>query len=91
MDRRIRIGLRPGEDRSFRSAFEQACIGVFLAGVELDTPDAARIARDGLRSSGYPNAEISMFRSVNEYLNHASNWLVWRDGRPNASRTETGR
>lgn len=87
MIRRVRIGLMPSLDLAFRAAFERACIETCLAGVEFDTPDAARIAQDALRSNGYPMAEIRMFRSVNEYVNHASNWLVLRDGKSTNDRT----
>lgn len=79
---RIRIDLRPRIDLTFRAALEGACVAASLAGAELDTPEAARIVEDELRSHGYPNAEISLFRSVEEYRNRASNWVAWRDGRP---------
>jgi hypothetical protein len=86
MKHRTRIDLRPPLDLTFRSAFERACVAASLAGAELDTPDAARIVEDELRSDGYPNAEISLFRSVEEYRNRVSNWVAWRDGRPRAIR-----
>jgi hypothetical protein len=84
MKHRTRIDLRPPLDLTFRAAFERACVAASLAGAELDTPDAARIVEDELRSDGYPNAEISLFRSVQEYRNRVSNWVAWRDGRPRA-------
>jgi hypothetical protein len=82
INRRTRIDLRPPSDTRFRAAIERACIAASLTGVELDTPDAARIVRDEVRSDGYPNAEISVFRTVEEFRNRVSNWIVWRDGRP---------
>jgi broad specificity phosphatase PhoE len=91
---RIRIDLRPRADLTFRSALERACVAASLAGAELDTPDAARIVEDELRSHGYPNAEISLFRSVEEYRNRVANWVAWRDGhsqRAEGSRHERAR
>jgi hypothetical protein len=82
MKHRIRIDLRPRVDLTFRAALERACVAASLAGAELDTPDAARIVEEEIRSGGYPNAEISLFRSVEEYRNRVSNWVAWRDGRP---------
>lgn len=82
MNHRIRIGLRPRQDLAFRLAFERACVAASLRGAELDTPDGARIVEEELRSRGYPSAEISLFRSVEEYRNRVSNWVAWRDGRP---------
>jgi hypothetical protein len=82
MTNRIRIDLRPRIDSAFRAALEGACVAASLAGAEIDTPEAARIVEDELRSRGYPNAEISLFRSVEEYRNRASNWVAWRDGHP---------
>jgi hypothetical protein len=82
MNHRIRIDIRPAVDLTFRAALERACLAASLAGAELDTPDAAGIVEDKLRSDGYPNAEISLFRSVEEYRNRVSNWVAWRDGHP---------
>ena len=82
IEHRIHIDLRPRMDLTFRAALERACVAASLAGADLDTPDAARIVEESLRSGGYPNAEISLFRSVEEYRNRASNWVAWRDGRP---------
>ena len=79
---RIRIELRPRVDLKFRAALERACVAASLSGAALDTPDAARIVEEELRSGGYPNTEISLFRSVEEYRNRVSNWVAWRDGRP---------
>jgi hypothetical protein len=78
---RIRIELRPRIDLTFREALEHACVAASVAGAELDTPQAARIVEEELRDGGYPDAEISVFRSVEEYRNRVSNWVVWRDGR----------
>ena len=58
MNHRIRIGLRPRQDLTFRVAFERACVAASLTGAELDTAEAARIVEEELRSGGYPNAEI---------------------------------
>ena len=82
IEHRIRIDLRPRVDLRFRAALEDACVAASLAGADLDTPDAARIVEEDLRSGSYPNAEISLFRSVEEYRNRVSNWVAWRDGRP---------
>jgi hypothetical protein len=82
MTHRTHVDLQPPLDLAFRAAFGRACVAASLAGAELDTPDAARIVEDELRSDGYPKAEISLFRSVEEYRNRVSNWVVWRDGRP---------
>jgi hypothetical protein len=79
---RVRIGLVPRLDLTFRAAMEQACIAASLAGVDIDTPEAALIVEEHLRSHGYPNAEISLARSVDDYRSRVSNWLVRRDGRP---------
>jgi len=57
-------------------------VAASLAGAELDSPEAARIVEDELRSDGYPSTEISLFRSVEEYRNRVSHWVAWRDGRP---------
>jgi hypothetical protein len=81
MKHRIRIDLRPRRDPAFRVALEGACVAASLAGADLDMPDAARIAEEELRAGGYRNAEITIFRSVEEYRNRVSNWVVWRDGR----------
>lgn len=89
MQHRIRIDLRPRTDLTFRAALERACVAASLAGADLDTPDAARIVEEGLRSCGYPNAEISLFRSVEEYRNRASYWVAWRDGRPHKRERNT--
>ena len=89
MNHRIRIGLRPRQDLTFRVAFERACVAASLTGAELDTAEAARIVEEELRSGGYPNAEISVFRSVEEYRNRVSNWVAWRDGRPQKSERST--
>jgi hypothetical protein len=80
MEHRIRIDLRPRGDPAFRVALEGACVAAALAGKDLDMPDAARIVEEELRAGGYPNAEVSIFRSVEEYRNRVSNWVVWRDG-----------
>jgi hypothetical protein len=82
MNVRVHIDLRPRTDLMFRAAFERACVAASVEGAELDSPDAARIVEEELRSGGYPNAEISLFRSVEEYRNRVSNWVAWRDGRP---------
>jgi hypothetical protein len=82
IEHRIRIDLRPRVDLTFRAALERACLAASVAGAELDTPEAARIVEEELRSGGYPDAEISLFRSVEEYRNRVSNWVAWRDGRP---------
>jgi hypothetical protein len=82
MKHRVRIDLHPRSDLMFRAALERACLAASVAGAELDTPDAARIVEEELRSVGYPNAEISLFRSVEEYRKRVSNWVAWRDGRP---------
>lgn len=82
MKHRIRIDLRPRTDPMFRAAFQRACVTASVAGAELDSPDAARIVEEELRSGNYPKAEISLFRSVEEYRNRVSNWVAWRDGRP---------
>ena len=79
---RLRIDLRPRADLEFRAALERASVAASLAGAELDSPEAARIVEDELRSDGYPSTEISLFRSVEEYRNRVSNWVAWRDGRP---------
>jgi len=79
---RLRIDLRPRADLEFRAALERASVAASLAGAELDTPEAARIVEDELRSDGYPSTEISLFRSVEEYRNRVSHWVAWRDGRP---------
>jgi hypothetical protein len=79
---RIRIDLRPRVDPTFRAALERASVAALLAGAEIDTPEAARIVEEELRSDGYPNAEISLFRSVDEYRIGVSHWVAWRDGRP---------
>jgi len=82
IEHRVRIDFRPPADLAFRAALERACLAASVAGAELDTPDAARIVEEELRSGSYPNAEISLFRSVEEYRNRVSNWVAWRDGRP---------
>jgi hypothetical protein len=82
MGYRIRIDVRPHVDPTFRAALERACVAASIAGAELDTPDAASIVEQELRTGGYPQAEISLFRSVEEYRTHICNWVVWRDGRP---------
>ena len=79
---RLRIDLRPRADVEFRAALERASVAASLAGAEFDTPEAARIVEEELRSGGYPSAEISLFRSVEEYRNRVSHWVAWRDGRP---------
>ena len=84
---RLRIDLRPRADLEFRAALERASVAASLAGAELDTPEAARIVEDELRSDGYPSTEISLFRSVEEYRNRVTNWTVWRDGRQRRTRT----
>ncbi len=85
----VRIGYLPRLDHAFQAAIERACLAASLTGVDIDTPDAALIAEDHLRSHGYPNAAISLARSVQDYRNRISRWHVRRDGRPGASgRTE---
>ena len=37
-----------------------------------------------LGTHGYPNAEIRLFRTVEEYRGQATNWLIRRDGRGRA-------
>ena len=76
MELRTRIYLQPALDPTFRRAFERACLAASVAGAELDTPDAARIVEEELHSGGYPNAQVSLFRSVQEFRNHVSNWVV---------------
>ena len=82
VNHRLRIDLRPRADLEFRAALERASVAASLAGAELDTPEAARIVEDELRSGGYPSTEICLFRSVEEYRNRVSHWVAWRDGRP---------
>ena len=75
---RLRIDLRPRADLEFRAALERASVAASLAGAELDTPEAAQIVEDELRSDGYPSMEISLFRSV-EGIETAS-LTGWRGG-----------
>jgi hypothetical protein len=82
VNHRIRIELRPRMDPEFRAALERASVVASLAGADLDTPEAARIVEEELRSGGYPSTEISLFRTVEEYRNRVSHWVAWRDGRP---------
>ena len=91
MQHRIRVRLVPGMDASFRAAFEQACLAALTAGIDLDSAEAAQLAREQLRSIGYPRARIWTFRSVEEYRNRISNWLVWRDGQTQERRTRNDR
>ena len=77
----MRIRLVPPADAAFRAVVERACLAASIAGVGLDTPDAARIVEEELRAGGYPRAEVGLFRSVEDVRSHVSNWIVWRDGR----------
>ena len=78
---RVHIGLVPSSDPTFRVAFERACSVMSLAGIDVDTPEAARIVEEQLQGHGYPHAEIYLFRSVQDYQSHVTNWLVHRNGR----------
>lgn len=81
MNIRVRIRYVPLTDFAFGAAVQEACAAASLAGVDIDTPDAARVAEEYLGTHGYPNVEIRLFRTVEEYRTRATNWLVRRDGR----------
>ena len=78
---RVRIRYVPPTDLAFGAAVKDACAAASLAGFDIDTPDAARIAEEHLGCHGYPNAEIRLFRSIEEYRSRATNWVVHREGR----------
>jgi hypothetical protein len=83
---RIRIRLEPPDDLAFHDRFEQAVAAASSGQHELDSPEAARIAGEYLRSNGYPAATIEFSRSVDEYLQHVSHWRVLRDRHHNEKR-----
>lgn len=84
MNIRIRIRYVPPTDLAFGAAVQEACAAASLAGVDIDAPDAARVAEEYLGTHGYPNVEIRLFRTVEEYRRRAANWLIRRDGRGRA-------
>jgi hypothetical protein len=81
---RVRISHIPRHDPAFRAAIERACVAAYLNGVGIDTPDAALIVEEHLRTHGYPETEISLGRTVEDYRQGVSNWVVRRDGRMRA-------
>jgi hypothetical protein len=76
---RVRIRLIPRLDDLFRATFERACVAALIDGADIDTPEAARLVEDHLRSHGYPDAEVQLFRSVEDYRRRTSNWVVRRE------------
>jgi hypothetical protein len=86
MNSRVQIRLQPQDDRAFHEVFELALGAVSASLTELDAPEAAGVAEDFLRGHGYPAATVDYSRSIDEYLQHISHWLVWRDGRENWKR-----
>jgi len=78
---RVRINLLPARDQAFRAAFLRAVAGASFAEVDVDMPESARLVEDRLRVDGYPNADIRLYRTVDEYRDHVANWVVRRDGR----------
>jgi len=81
---RVRISHIPRRDPAFRAAIERACVAAYLNGVDIATPDAALIVEEHLRAHGYPETEIRLGRTVEDYRQGVSNWLVRRDGRVRA-------
>lgn len=76
---KVRIRYLPATDHVFTAAVQEACAAAALAGVDIDLPEAAGIAEEHLRSLGYPDVEIRLFRTVDEYRNRETNWVVRRD------------
>lgn len=81
---KVRIRYVPLTDLAFGAAVREACVAASLAGVDIDTPDAARVAEEHLGTHGYPDVEVRLFRTVEEYRSRATNWLIRRDGRGRA-------
>jgi hypothetical protein len=81
MNSRVRIRLQPQDDRAFHEVFDLAMAAASASLNELDAPESACVAEDFLRGHGYPAATVDYSRSTDEYFEHISHWLVWRDGR----------
>lgn len=77
----LKIQIVEWKDRTFVTEIETACRAMTLAGVRLDTIDAAQVVQDALRTHGYPAAVVEYRRSVDEALAGIAHWRVLRDGR----------
>jgi len=80
MKRSVKIHIVEWKDRAFVTAIEAACRAMTLAGVRMDTIDAAQMVQTTLRSDGYPGAVVEYRRSVDEALAGIAHWRVLRDG-----------
>jgi hypothetical protein len=79
--RGVRAELVPWDDRGFVAAYERAHDTALGEGLAINGPRAAARVQELLRSSGYPHADIDVERTIDEALEHAARWRVWRDGR----------
>lgn len=75
---RIKARITPWDDPAFVKAFEHAWEAVEPSGI----PDGAAgpAVERRLREAGYPDATVTVWRSVDEALERRAHWQVRRDG-----------
>ena len=77
---KLSVSIDHWEDEAFVRAFERAIEQIEWEGLPLDSPTAADRAEALLHDAGYPNARITVSRTVDEALAHAARWTVARGG-----------
>ncbi len=76
---RIKAKITPWDDPDFVRAFERARAEMDRSGCCPEGPQAAAEVQRMLHDAGFPNARVEVDRTVQEALEHTSNWTVRRD------------
>ena len=76
----IRAELIPWDDPQFVHEYERARERAIREGLTINGPKAAARVEQLMRAGGYPRVIVGVERTVDEALDHAARWTVWRDG-----------
>jgi hypothetical protein len=79
MTHEVRLKVLPWYDRPFVTAVEGVFHEIEATDLPVDSMHAAELAQHRLRESGYPNAVVAYWRSVDEVLAHKAHWTVYRE------------
>ena len=78
LEHNVKIRVVDWDDRVFVQTVNSVWRDTADGDVDLDSREAAARAQLLLRHAGYPSAEVTYTRSVDEALHHVAHWTVRR-------------
>jgi hypothetical protein len=79
MTHQVRLKVLPWNDKPFTHAVDAVFHSIETSDIDIDSPHAAELAQHRLRESGWPEAVVVYWRSVDEVFGHKAHWTVYRE------------